>query len=241
MIFVQWHRWWEPAHWGAKTYWVVLNGGRSVFRQNALPQTSLESTGEIFIYIALRGFRNMDLNRPSRRQPNIEPNGGKLFQVFQNPTAARTAGRHRCEPWHRECVASFTLLLHPFAWHLKGLWMCPSAVTVTSKFVTCRGDVRWMLVKCHEPYELGLNPGHRASGPQRFEQDQKTRKGAVALKAQAVVFCYWFKAINARPWLPQKKLEPVRWGQRDLRRHSLCQELFRRQHRSSFGAISTYL
>lgn len=37
IIFVQWRRWWEPAHWGAKTYWVVLNGGRSVFCQNALP------------------------------------------------------------------------------------------------------------------------------------------------------------------------------------------------------------
>lgn len=71
------------------------------------PSDILESTGEIFIYIALRGFRNMDLNRPSRRQSNIEPSGGKLFQVFPNPTAARTAGRHRCEPWHRECVASF--------------------------------------------------------------------------------------------------------------------------------------
>ena len=44
--------------------------------------------------------------------------------------------------------------------------------------------VCWMLVKCHEPYELGLNPGHRASGPQRFEQDQKTRKGAFSPRAQ---------------------------------------------------------
>ena len=107
------------------------------------PSDILESTGEIFIYIALRGFRNMVLNRPSRRQPNIEPSGGKLFQVFPNPTAARTAGRHRCEPWHRECVAIF---IRHFCLAFEG------SVNVS---ISC--DHHWQV--CHVPWWCMLNAG----------------------------------------------------------------------------------